>query len=146
MVEMKGVHAAVAERLPEEERIVHPRLGKMAVHGDLHIPYLLVPHLVMGGPYRLDEPVHAACLQHGLAVAHKRGLQARLRVKRLPDHCAVAGPHTVEELVDDGLHPFGRLVSGRLCCNRSGKHQQAKCQYGAKNGTHGVNLTTGRPG
>ena len=61
---MKGVHAAVAERLPEEEGIVHPRLGKVAVHGDLHIPYLLVPHLVMGRPYRLDESVRAACLQN----------------------------------------------------------------------------------
>ena len=96
MVEMKGVHAAVAERLPEEERVVHPRLGKMAVHGYLHIPYPLVPHLVMGGSYRLDEPVHAACLQHGLTVAHERGLQARLGVKRLADHSAVAGPHAVE--------------------------------------------------
>ena len=109
---MKGVYAAVAERLPEIEGVVHPRLGKLAVHGDLHIPYLLVPYLVMRGPHRLDEPIHAACIQHGLTVSQERGLQTRFRVKRLPDHRAVAGPHAVEELVDDGPHAFGGEIAG----------------------------------
>lgn len=145
-MQMQRIHAAVAERFPNEKGVIHPSLGKMAVHDNIHIPYSLVPRLAAGQAHRRHESVHAVYAQDGLAGlgAHEGGLQARLRVKGLPNHRAIARPHAVEQLINDNPNAFGGQVGGRLRRRRRGQRRRSRRQYGAYEKTHRTKIAPDR--
>lgn len=125
--ELEGIDAAVRPLGAVVKDVRHPGARERPVHPNLDVSDALVPHLLVGLPYRFDKRIEERP-GHGTRVTQAQGsVKPRILVEDDPDGRAVARPHAVEESVDGGADGvLGARRRGVIGLGRGGANQETR--------------------